>query len=289
MTAVPPSINELINVIKSNRPASIYQLINFIRENEGYQWFLETVDDLMPDQRRYITEATNLRETIDRFQREFESRFFPLLDEVLDEVRAYEGLSTGNDGTGWEYLQECVPIELYGFLMEDPHDSTSWFSPHRSNVGWHLTPLLLDTRYVTYEDDPNIRISWIEAAGQVIVPETIRKIPVVGFHATTALEAMMQAGMTDMVNLILWTVRQCPHEILNIQYGPDEYIVPNISWELESVAAIAEERRAAQPTLASVNRALAWLNQDPNAHFGEVVDAVVEHAASLNTPSRSAN
>ena len=143
-----------------------------------------------------------LCETIDRFQREFELRFFPLLDEVLDEIRAYEGPSV-DDAIAWEYIQESVPIQLYGFLMEDPHDSTAWFAPRTDNVGRHLTPLLLEIKHVTYEEDPNIRMSWLEAAGQVIAPETIRKIPASGFNAETALGAMMQSGMTEMVNLIL--------------------------------------------------------------------------------------
>ena len=275
MNAKPPtSLQALLDTLEQTRPAAITALLVIVNDYQGYRWLEDVVQAVLPDRREHIFRDYDHAGTIARFRTEFENRYFPLLDDIM-ELAAESDVLYSDDH--WATLMQEVPIALHGFLLEDAHQLAEWLEPHHYYLEMALTPLLLPVSSISYEDDPNIRVSWLEAAARVVDRATLSQIPPEGFDPAAAVAALSADEYGDLRNLVQWTLRETDHEILNIQYGPDEYICPEIPWDPDCIQETAAAWRAAQPTLESVHRALDWLGKDPRKHFAQVVELIVQH------------
>ena len=280
-TKPPTSITGLLNLIRTAKPSSISHILNVVSDHQGYAWFIKMVEEILPEQSQQILTETEHGNMIRTFTRIFQEEYFPLLEHIVEEIADRADDNHFMDQEVWEELAIAVPINLEGFLIEEEDDIINWLRGDGTRMEMAIIPILLPIQEILYTDDKNIRLSWLDAATEVLPPDSIAKIPLEGFPINTILQTFQENGLEDLYNLTMWTARQTPYELINIQDSPDEFVQPNISWTRKDIQDIAEEWRQARPIMQSVWRALDWLGKDRTTRFQHIVNLIDKEHKTL--------
>ena len=278
----PTSITGLLNLIRTTKPSSISHMLTVVSDHQGYEWFIQMVEEILPEQSQQILAETEHSNMIKTFIRIFQKEYFPLIEYIVEDIADRADGNDFMDQEVWDELAIAVPIELEGFLVEEESEIIDWL---RNDGGVQMEmaiiPLLLPIKEILYPDDESIRLSWLDAATEVLPPDSVAKIPIEGFPLETVLQTFKQNGLEDLYNLTIWTARKTPYELINIQYSPNEFIQPNISWIRGDIQSIAEEWRQARPIMKSVWRSLDWLSKDRTTKFRHIVNLIEKEHKTL--------
>lgn len=278
----PTSITGLLDLIRTTKPSSINHMLTVVYDHQGYEWFIQMVEEILPKQWQQILAETEHSNMIRTFIRIFQEEYFPLIEHIVEDIADRADGNDFMDQEVWDELAIAVPIELEGFLVEEESDIIDWL---RGNVGMRMEmaiiPILLPIEEILYTDEKNIRLSWLDAAAEVLPLDSLAKIPIEGFPLDTVLQTFQKNGLEDLYNLTLWTARKTPYELINIQYSPNEFIQPNISWIREDIQSIAEEWRRARPIMQSVKRSWDWLSKDRTTKFQHIVNLIEKEHKQL--------
>ena len=283
MTNTQPhtSITGLLDLIRTPKASSISHMLTVVSDHQGYEWFIQMVEAILPEQSQQILSEPEHSTMIRTFIRIFQEEYFPLLDHIVEDIA---DRADGNDFMNqevWDELAMEVPIDLEGFLIEDEDEIINLLRGNGARMEMAIIPILLPITEILYTHDQHIRLSWLDAAAEVLPPDSVAKIPLEGFPLNTILQTFQKNGLEDLYNLAIWTARQTPYELINIQYSPDEFIQPNISWTREDIQDIAEEWRRARPIMQSVWRALDWLGKDRTTRFQHIVNLIEKEHKTL--------
>ena len=270
----PPQLSAIADALNAS-PPRLSELSLLVSGEEHYLWFCAMLDQILPSQKAWILSAGHRQRILRHFQQAFEARYFPLLDEFIDYADAF--MAEYEDTTPWEFLRHAVPLQLHGFRIEDPHEFAEVIANRGLPPGICLMTLLFPIGEFTWEDDPNIRISWLEAAANTVPAATLRQIPAGGFDPQEAASIMREHGMPDIANLADWIRGATPYPLLNFQYHPEEQCEPDLPWELDIIVEIAQQWHEAMPMLESINRAIERIDANPHQQFDRIVSLLSEN------------
>ena len=270
----PPRLSAIATALNA-APPRLSELTLLGSDEEHYLWFCTMLDELLPHQKAWILSAGRRQQVLQHFQQAFEARYFPLLEEFIDYADAIT--EEYEDTTPWEFLHHAVPLKLHGFYIEDPHEFAEVITNRGMPPGICLMPLLFPIGEFTWEDDPNIRVSWLQAAAHTVPAATLQKIPAAGFDPKEAASALREQGLTDLANLADWVRSATPHPLLNFQYHPEEQCEPDLPWDLETIAEVAQLWHQAMPMLESIKRGIEQIDANPQQQFDRIVDLLSEN------------
>ena len=281
-TEPPPSIRNLAKLIETTKPSSISHLMTVVYDHQGYEWFIQMVEEILPAQSQQILAETEHSAMIKTFIRIFQEEYFPLIDYIVEDIADRADGTAFMDQEVWDELASAVPIDLEGFLIEEEEEVIQWLRGNGSmRMEMAIIPILLPMNDILYMHDKQIRLSWLDAAAEVLPPDSVAKIPLEGFPLETILQTFEKNDLQDLYNLTLWTAQRTPYELINIQYSPDQYVQPDISWTQKEIQSIAEEWRAARPIMQSVHRAIDWIGKDRPTRFRHIVNLIEQEHQGL--------
>lgn len=273
-TIRPPRLSEIAAAL-NGAPPRLSELASLASGEEHYLWFCAMLDAILPHQKAWILSAGNRQQVLQHFRQAFEARYFPLLDEFIDYAEAFtDGYE---DTTPWEFLHHAVPLQLHGFRIEDAHEFAEVIANRGLPPGICLMTLLFPIGEFTWEDDPNIKVSWLQAASETVPDATLRKIPADGFDPKETATTLREHGLTDIANLADWIRSATPYPLLNFQYHPEEQCEPDLPWDPDVIAEIAQQWHEAVPLLESINRGIAQIDANPRQQFDHIVDLLSEN------------
>ena len=183
------------------------------------------------------------------FRQEFETRYLPL-EEAIVESLTEEDMHEDP----WDSLRHCVPIGLYGFIIEDPHEYAEALTGRWVRPGIGLMTLLFSSGRISWEPDDAVKLAWIEACADIVPAHILSRIPLEGFEAPHIADAFRSHGMTDLQNLALWIDSDTPFPLLNYQYHPELIQELDFPWDKALIEDASEQWRDAQVFLQSVVR-----------------------------------
>lgn len=233
-------------------PPSLQALIGRLEDAEEYKDFVVLVREFLPERETEILSKPSPEEQIGAFADRFGDRYFPLHDNFKMEAERYGDLLQG------------IPIIPLGVSCDDYHDIPD------DRVGLRLMTYLL----AEPDGQEGIRVVLAEACAKDIPTRLLERVTA-GLSPAEAHELL---DGTDYEAMAHWG------DILN--GNTDNYFLdmdfewlcqdglPN--WDRETVEKLVPEWAKADNIHDKVFKMVDWLEEDPQAHFGELLDFIDE-------------
>lgn len=271
----PSALQALTPALRPRAPTHISALLRMLSNQDGYRWFRAMLSALMPEAATEILAHLEYPDMLRAFRQEFEARYLPLEEAIMESIA-----EDSTQEKPWEYLRHCVPIQLYGFIIDDPHEYTEVLARQWVRPGTGLMTLLFSSGRISWEADDAVKLSWIEACADIVPSHILGRIPLEGFTAKHIADTFQEHGMADLRNLALWIDSDTPYRLLNYQYHPELLQELDFPWERELIAEAAEQWREAQVFLHSVKRGQQWLEQDPPRRLNLIISLLLDSCYS---------
>lgn len=235
--------------LRSLGPPSLSVLIARLEETEDYEDFLALVREFLPEREREILRQPTPAGQMATFADRFQDRYFPLGD------RFRKGYTEG-----YADLTRGIPVVALGISPEDYHDLD-------------LRPGLLLMTYLV--EVP----SWIEAGARVPLGEAcaehvptdlLCRAPERGLSRSVTRSLLRDTsyeGLAHWADMLEWDTGNYFLDISSEELW--EELPP---WKREVVEALTREWQQAEVIQKSVLDLAQWLEEDPPARFGELLD-----------------
>ncbi|MBI4286317.1 MAG: hypothetical protein HY670_10555 [Chloroflexi bacterium] len=231
-------------------PPSLSTLIARVAEAEEYEDFVSLVREFLPEREPDILrEATPARQ-IAAFASHFRDRYFPLQDY----------LEMG-DAESYGDLTRDIPVIPLGLSDQDYHAIVSdWRS------GFQLMTYLVESPCAG-----EARLPLAEACQEYIPVSLMEQVPEHGFSPG---ELRYLLGNTEHRALAHWADIVW-HDTGNFFLDTDDANLwsdelPN--WDDGTVANLTREWQQAEAMQEEIDNLVAWLEEDPPAHFRELLE-----------------
>ena len=159
----PPALQTLTTVLQPTTPTHISALLRMMSSQDGYRWFKATTRALMPEAADAILAHLEYSDMVRAFQQEFETRYLPLEEAIMESITEEDSYEEP-----WDHLRHCVPIGLYGFIIEDPHEYAEALTGQYIRPGVGLMTLLFSSGRISWEPDDAVKLAWIEACADIV-------------------------------------------------------------------------------------------------------------------------
>ena len=268
----PAALAPLITTLRPAAPTHISALLRLMSSEDGFRWFRATTWDLMPDAADAILAHLEYPDMIRAFRQEFEARYLPLEETLLESLTEPDMYEDPCDEP-WDSLRHSVPVALHGFIIDDPHEYAEALTGGYIRPGIGLITLLFSAdRICPWEPDDAVKLAWIEACAKIVPPSILGRIPLEGFEAAHIAETLRVCGMTDLHNLALWIDNSTPFPLLNYQYHPELIQELDFPWDKALLQDAREQWHEAEVFLRSAMRGAEWLEADPPPRLNRVID-----------------
>jgi len=257
---VPEEYGPLLTLsqnLLSLRPPSLAILLARFANADDYRDFVALVREFLPERENDILGEPRPAEQMARFVSYFQDRYFPLEEAIFDLLE---------DSEAYEVFLHHIPLRVMGTGFEEYHEISSEYRP-----GLQLLTYLMED---PYEGEEGARAALAEACRQRVPAELLARVPRGGlkFDAVhelldgTPYEALARWG-----DILTANTSTC---FLDMDY---EYLcqcgdLPE--WTREWVDDLTQEWQRAEVIWNSTVRLAEWLEEDPPAHFQELLDFI---------------
>ncbi len=259
-------------------PPSLIDLWNRLAASESYAEFMGIVHEFTPEIESDVRRAAGPGAKMALFATTFEQRYFPLwphfsdgMAEEYDELCSFIHVIVTSIGYE-DYETLCQEqywrhgVMLAAYILEDPYQPTE---------GCHSA---------IYLHDPGARIPLGEACSAFVPQEVLARVPKDGLPVEdahrlldgTKFEALATVG--DILNFQAGDPFHDNDEESASQGGPE------LEWDRENVEALTQGWLRAQLTDQKVEKLYDWLEEDPPAHFAELLDFIEARREALSSP-----
>ena len=262
-TAAPPVLSNLAERLL-RRPPSLRELIVRLGYAEDYAWFAALVRRLFPDEAETMLAMPDVGQRLERFARLFEERHFPLYAPFIEFF-----VDEGEDPP-FTWLRRGIPFQLMGIGYDGLQEMWDGYREGLSALA------LLAELPDFYSDEPGgLRTAWMECAAQRIPEETLLRIPRGGIPLYALTEALQETEYQGAAQVSAWVRAETGNFFLDHCFDDGDYDGFSDPWEDEIIQEGTEEWRKADQLMASVLKLADWLEQDPPARFGEMLDFIL--------------
>ena len=247
------------------QPPSFTVLLSCIEKGQSYGEFVALVREYLPEQEGEILSRNSVAAQIAAFADRFEDDYFPL-------ECSFRGLADN-----YADLTGDIPTVVMGFSWEDYH-----FMPDSSGApGLLLLTYLIEN---PYGEEDGARLAIGEACAPHVPIELLRRVSFGGL----ALDGVHRLfDDTPYRALAHWG------DILHSNTGNffldttvedlwDEGFPP---WEREIVEQLTRQWRQAEEIQRQIEHLIDWLEENPPAHFREILDFLEERGGMMNGQS----
>ena len=265
----PPSLRATAGIL-SLAPPSVTHAAALISATQNYEWFRDTVLDLLEEDAEEILSGRGDAEKVETFAMRFESRYFPLCDGVISQMT--EEMEQGDNESIYSMLRTGIPCEMLGIEDQDYHEM--WTTdPH----GVSAIALL-----VQIEHAPGIRVPWLDEAEEHIPRETLMRIPEGGIPRNQIVAALNGTHLEGVKQALEWLFSDSGNTFVDISYAT-YYESPNLPWDRETVEELKTLWDDAQPITRAMYAVSDWLEKDLPARFSEMLDLILSRVTPAET------
>ena len=243
----------LARKLEAPGPPSLKILIARFASLEEYEGFVALIRDFLPEREAEILHQATPSAQMAVFASYFEDRYFPL----------DPSFTQGDVGDEYGALIAGIPVIVQGLSYDDYHEITSdWRS------GYRLMSYLVQD---PYEGD---RVSLAEACKEYVPQGLLEQVPQAGFQPSE-LHRLLNDTPCRAVALwadILW------HDTGNAFLDTDmeELWQDGLpEWDRTTVDNLTRDWQQAELVRRQVAELAEWLEEDPPAHFAEIVSLVL--------------
>ena len=276
MTYDPVAIIALLEDV----PVSMRELIEIFNDGGSITWFHGVIHQYVPYHADEILAQPSTAVAFRQFARFFEQRYFPLneayIDMIIDNVESQSDEDEESENI-LGALSYGLPLELYGFDMNDLHDIWTNRSPAIPMLA--MLPKLAD---LAGFDEEGIRTSWFDSARAILPVETLRRIPDGGFSCDQIIRAAEMTGDQEISIALHWLLSDTGNMLLDNYYDWEIYPFYQDGWEPELVEHCQDTWNAAEPMLHRLQRYFRRLDDAPQEEFERLLDLI--HSAEHEVP-----
>jgi hypothetical protein len=234
-------------------PPLLSFLIELFDETESLQEFVSLIHEYLPDHYAEIM-ANDMNGRMCTFVRHFERRYFPI-DEpnYLDE--------------GYWPLVSAIPFPRMGIEWDDYHEFEQW------QPGLRMLFALVASPYYEGEDGGGggARVPLLEDVARIVGRGPVLRIPNEGWRPEELHARLDNTQFEGAALAADWLWRQTNTFVLDITYEDD---LTDAFWDRDTVDRMTREWPRAQAIRDRIANLWVWLEEDPVARFGELVDFI---------------
>lgn len=269
-------LSPLDTILRRLQPVpSLGALLSYFEEPELMAYFLDMIDEYLPEWRAEIMSNEYIGDRIGIFIREFSSRHFDIHGEWVQSI--FSGDYGDGDEEGetslLEGLVHYIPLEVEGFTEDDYHGF------QYKTAGFQLMLSLVRCPYEVPEDfschgmipknSGGLRVPLLEEMKKLVGEDLARRIPEAGWereHIHALVDGTKYAGLGDFAD---WVEHETGCTILDL--SEDDYNMDPWDWDRETVDRLSRERRIAGEKQARSDELGKWLEQNPRENFGKML------------------
>lgn len=250
-------LNALAHKLCSVRPPSLSILIARFNSAEDFKAFVALVRELLPEREQEILCRPNPAEQVSAFVDRFAERYFPL-DESISDMLYEDDIEEA-----YCYLLRGIPVQVMGISEDDYHSM-----PQSYRLGYQLIAYLLED---PYEDRGGARVALAEACREHVPVHLLERVPEGGLSFNVAHELLNGTEYEALAQYGDILAKATENEFLNIDYDWLCECEPP-PWSREDVEYLTEQWQQAEVINNSVHRLVEWIEEDPPAHFEEILN-----------------
>lgn len=230
----------------------------------------------MPDAAAAILGHSEYSDMLRAFRLEFETRYLPL-DETIDETIMEMVIDEGPQEDPWECLRQWVPVQLYGFISDDPHEYAAALAERWIRPGMGRMTLLFPACRLSWEPDHNVKLAWLEACADIVPARILSRIPLEGFEVPQITNTFRDYGMTDLQNLALWIGGDTPTRCSTANTTRKCFRNWTSPGERELIEEGGGQWRDARTFLQSVERGQQWIEANPPQRLNLIITLLLDN------------
>ena len=242
--------------LKRLGPPSLSVLIALVRDAEEYQSFISLVREFLPEREREILGQSTPALQMSAFATHFQDRYFPL-----------DGTFINGVAEGYGDITRRIPVTVMGMSWEDYHDITEY------RPGCQFMTYLLA---VPEGQDKEARIPIGEVCAEHVGAELLQRVPEGGIahdEVHDLLKGTRYEALAHWADLLDW---QTGNFFLDTSYE-ELYEDPfSPEWNKGVVEELTQEWLKAEKIEEEVGNLADWLEEDPPAHFEELLDFILQ-------------
>jgi hypothetical protein len=236
---------------------SLSALIGKFGDVKEYEAFVELIREYLPEYEVEILREPPQAGQVAKFCSLFEDRYFPLAyqyrGDFIDEEIGY-----------YDLLME-IPVVVRGATWED-YDEIS----NSARPGIQLITYLLENPH----DEDNPRISLAEACEEHVSRQLIDRVPETGIGMTRTHELFDGTRYEPIAKWCDWINQATGNFFLDTDIEVLNYNYPYPEWDKDDVERFTRQWQEAELIDEEISNFAEWLEQDPPAHFQEILDFI---------------
>jgi len=250
----PGPLLALSDRLRSFGPRSLVILLARLASADDYRDFVALVREYLPEREQEILRLPCPSDQMAVFIDHFGDRYFPLEQCFVEMVEGYDEFTSR------------IPVAVMGISYDDYHDL-----PGRFGSGYQLMTYLMMDPYGG--PDSEGRIALAEACREHVPAEILARVPRGGLDFDCAhrlLDGTLYEALPRWGDILTGNTGTC---FLDMDY---EYLCQSElpEWCPEWVEDLSQQWRRADAIQSSVNQLAEWLEEDPPAHFVELLDFI---------------
>ena len=275
--AGPPRLSAIAEAAALAPPA-LQAIAAQYQVRADYQWFSETVERLLPEHRETILAQPDLNRTIFEFCGAFEQEYFPLSEVIMFGIAEWEYDPFEGDRSPLGLIQSGPPFEVHGFECQDMHQMWQEHGAAKTLLMMLLGP----DRDLSWrkEEETGMRISWFDAAMSAVDLGVLARIPEPPWRARHVIECLERSEMPDAAQTCRWLTNSTDVWLADVTIMEESWGDPGIydeGWGEDHLEEMATEWAETKAILDAVNRTIEWMDENPNAALGQLVNAIETH------------
>ncbi len=244
----------------AGRPPSLTSLFVRLEQVEEYGLFVNLIREYLPEREQEILRLADPYGQIAAFASGFEDRYFPLHPGVIDEVEGYSEITS------------CIPVIVMGMSYDDYHEI-----PHSYRPGFVLMTYLLTDLY----EDGGARVPLAEACLEHVSAEIVNRVPRGGLEPGMAHRLLDESPYEVVAAWADMLTAATGNSFLDTS-SEDLGYYEQPTWDRETVEELTQRWREAEAMQERLSRLAEWLEEDPPARFGEMLDFVERRMAEVD-------
>ena len=237
-------------------PPSLKELREALLVAEGFAEFLDLVQRYLPDHEQEILQGGTPEERIAIFANHFKHRYFPL-------HWVFEMPGAGD--VDYDYMVSSIHTMVLGW------DDDDWHMIEDREPGHQLLFALCRCCDDPHHDD-GLRVPTLEACARHTKPATLQRIPPNGYARGELRRLLDGTEFEAAAKAADWFYNDTGNGFLDTPEHMEQYTQDD--WTPENVAELTRLWAEADLLTDQVENLRAWLEQDTNKHFAQLLDFI---------------
>jgi len=223
-----------------------------VGESQEYEDFAALVREFLPEWERDILGHSTPVGQMAAFMSRFQDRYFTLGEWVLEMAEGYSDFT------------HQIPVQIMGISWDDYHSIPTDYRP-----GLQIMTYVLED---PYEEEDGARVALAEACAEDVSPELLERVPQGGLPVAEAhrlLEGTPYAGLMHWADVL---VQDTGTHFFDMTDEEASYYP--LGWGRETGEELTRQWALADRIHQSIMQLAEWLEEDPPAHLGEILDFI---------------